>query len=66
MATETTYYVYTSKIVAGINQDPTNDGVIFTSMNKGAGAKMPLGFYCRKMRGNRMGYIKQLQGEQTK
>jgi hypothetical protein len=45
---EVTYYVYTSKIVAGINQDPTNDGVIFTSMNK-TGSRMPNGFYCRKM-----------------
>ena len=35
-----------------MNQDPTNDGAIFTSMSK-TGDRMPLGFYCRKMPLNR-------------
>lgn len=47
--TPTTYYRYTSKIVAGINQDPTNDGKIFTSSNK-TSAKLS-GVFCSPVQG---------------
>lgn len=48
--TETSFYRYQSKIVAGVNDDPTNDGKMFNSDNKSSGYINP-GVYMRKTTG---------------
>ena len=45
--TEITYYRYTSKIVAGVNEDVINDGRLYNSNNKSSGY-IPLGVYTTK------------------
>ena len=50
---ETTFYRYTSKIVADVNQDPTNDGRLFKNNNKSSGY-IGLGVYTTKSIGMEM------------
>lgn len=46
--TETTYWRYQAKMVAGVNQDPTNDGKLFVSKGNKDSGHPPQGIYCRK------------------
>ena len=47
LQTETTYYMYISEIVAGMNQDLINDGKIFTAASIQSSI-MPDGYYIQK------------------